>query len=109
MTAREFLRRKQRLAAIAQWAPVLAMFVVLLVFGPQPKPLPEQLLFALAIGLPYCLLFAYTASWPSCPLCGFGMYGLQLRKDKKLHVNFCPHCAVALDQRLAESVPRGWP
>jgi hypothetical protein len=109
MTLREFLRRKQRLALIAQGIPVLALVVAVLVTGPQPQPMPRQLYYALSVMIPYCLLYAYTASWPSCPLCGFGLFGLQLRKDKKQHLNFCPHCAAALDERLKESVPRGWP
>jgi len=104
MTTRDYLRRRKRLAYYGQFATALLMFVAIELISrlPMAKGLPGYAIpFALMI--PFAVGMAFSATLPACPSCNASLYNFALRPRKKHQVNFCPYCALRLDEPKPES------
>ena len=54
----------------------------------------------IVIIVPLSLVAGLTATWLLCPACQANLSNVRLRPRKKLQVNFCPYCALRLDDEL---------
>ena len=106
MTARDYLRRRKRLAIYGQCASALVLFVGIDLVSRLPfaKGLPS---FAVpfAMMVPFAVGMVFSAGLTACPACRVSLYNFRMRPRKKHQVNFCPYCALRLDEPLPEAKP----
>jgi hypothetical protein len=104
VTARDYLRRRKRLAIYGQCASALLLFVGSDLVGRLPfaKGLPSYAI-PFAMMVPFAVGMVLSAGLPACPACRVSLYDFRIRPRKKHQVNFCPYCALRLDEPLLES------
>jgi len=111
MSTRDYLRRRKRNALLVQWGSVLALLLGLALWNPPSSskaqaPSPSKLpgwVAPVVIFAPFCLLMGITSQWPACPSCKASLFNFRLRQREKHQVNFCPYCALRLDDPKPES------
>jgi hypothetical protein len=106
MTTRDYLRRLKRNAILAQAGSALLLFAAIDLVGrlPQVQGVPPFFIF-LALMIPFSFAMAYSSQWPACPACKASLYAFRLRPRHKHQVNFCPYCALRLDEPVPEPEP----